>query len=1277
MANPSVISTSAESIYASNHSMYRPFYIGGAMYACVQGDSTEDIDVAKQSTEGGIWATQDGTNNPTETAVQRDISVANDGTTMHIAHQKGVSGDLGLRYSTFTYSSDTWGTVNESVDTVTGAGSASPGNAPGIALRSDGDVILCYEGDAESNMGTNYDRTYLARRESGTWTTGIRVDNLGKVSENIDPLGIVVQGDSANDRMHAFYFSNVNGSYVSTYLSGNTFGQQDHSITANQNTLDAVSVGVGAAARKIRWLVEPTTDTVNVYGFTDADAPTVSTIVSDVLGSETDNTLSASASFAFEERHWFGYLLAGTQDDIRLGFSDRRELGPTYNTTLMKNGTADIFIAGASIFRRSGVLKCGYTYKDSSIADLTYRYDEFTILDANWELADYAAFTSNETGNTTVASSLIANANSINITQAGSMGHRWLIKETNGSILGEEPKLKMQYKVNTGSWNDIVVVGDPIGFAPGGPSESLGVINRIGSGTLRDSGHETSNEMGSTFAATQGNDEYEIEFHLTWTMDTLVNGDVIYLRALISEDFGTTYAECDTVTVAPAYTLRLTDTGMEQEAWRLFADDNATITSCTPLAAINTDPGDLQPGDNFHIGFRVSPATALAPHLLMPFGSQRLEYRIDTGTGFGSWTDMTAKSSAGTETYPFIDTALATAGSQGFSTAIIGSTSLEYGGARNGSINSYVGTEPPGGLYEDADQAEYLWYIKIGGGMSNGDIIEVRMKGYSASNTRAYNTYTNTPNITLGTGGPSTYEESITLAGQGALTYTPENVMEVTVTLGGQGNAAFAAGLDYQDTFTVGGQGDFTAAPDVVFEPTLTEGGQGDMSLAPDVTFETALAADASGSLTYTVENVMDAALTGGGTADLTVIGGLDYQDAITVGGVGNLTVGGALDMPVDMTAGASATLTVGPDMSFGAALSAGGTADLSLANTIDFFPAVTFGAQGDVSFVGGFAFETSFSAAADASLSVVGGLAYEATMTVAGDAALALANDMGLAASVTVTAQGSVALATDMLLSAAISAGATADSSFSAGNVMDASVTYGAIADAALAHDLTMEEAFTLAASAALSVAGNLDMLSAVTLAATADASFLDEIAGGANTYEVAIAAGASAGLALAALVDFEASLGLDATATYSLAPELVMDVAATFGATADTTLLPGLVIEKSLTLAAQGGFTNATSVVFGPSLQLGATADFVLGTQIDFEAGISINAGAGLGYETIGPWYVSISAGGVSQLVLDTPGWYENKPVGSAFYVDKSVDEGDNYTDIGTASSIYTDKG
>ncbi len=118
-------------------------------------------------------------------------------------HMVCGTGGENLFYHIFDMSTDTFTTENEQL---TSALQASPFGLKvnDIALETNGDIIVVYQGDEEDDMGLRQ-RVDYARRVAGVWTSNIAMDDGGKV----DYFGPgIVRG--ASDLFHITYYDNTN-----------------------------------------------------------------------------------------------------------------------------------------------------------------------------------------------------------------------------------------------------------------------------------------------------------------------------------------------------------------------------------------------------------------------------------------------------------------------------------------------------------------------------------------------------------------------------------------------------------------------------------------------------------------------------------------------------------------------------------------------------------------------------------------------------------------------------------------------------------------------------------------------------------------------------------------------------------------------------------------------------------------------------------------------------------------------------------------------------------
>lgn len=155
------------------------------------------------------------------------ISAVQDGDTLHIvmANNDGALNKASYRYDTFDMSTDLWGVVDEAIHTGLTVSDTTAGVNGGlqncdIVVRSDGTIVVGYNGAGEVFMGGTRGRMVYARRSTGgTWTTGIAVGPTGTTDyyrAGCSELG-------ASDRTHFVYTNSSQSDVVHRSLdSSNT-----------------------------------------------------------------------------------------------------------------------------------------------------------------------------------------------------------------------------------------------------------------------------------------------------------------------------------------------------------------------------------------------------------------------------------------------------------------------------------------------------------------------------------------------------------------------------------------------------------------------------------------------------------------------------------------------------------------------------------------------------------------------------------------------------------------------------------------------------------------------------------------------------------------------------------------------------------------------------------------------------------------------------------------------------------------------------------------------
>ena len=149
----------------------------GNFYVAVFDDGDDDIDVYKATDPTDSWTVQDDTNNPNFTTNVITLTAVQSGDVIHIAYF--VAGlDIDYQYGNFNMADDTWGETTEDIDTDT---ATADQRWISIAVRSDGDVVVVYNGDTDNNMGDAKERVDVNIRTGGTWGGPVALDAGGDI----------------------------------------------------------------------------------------------------------------------------------------------------------------------------------------------------------------------------------------------------------------------------------------------------------------------------------------------------------------------------------------------------------------------------------------------------------------------------------------------------------------------------------------------------------------------------------------------------------------------------------------------------------------------------------------------------------------------------------------------------------------------------------------------------------------------------------------------------------------------------------------------------------------------------------------------------------------------------------------------------------------------------------------------------------------------------------------------------------------------------------------
>lgn len=261
------------------------YYIGpfkssdGAFYVFLKDSTDASLIEAWKATDPAVSFSVQGTS-PNLSLAPISLWCDQEGDVIHVVHQEAAStGRLG--HSVFNMSSDSWTTSDSTIEAP--ADPPPGGNIScSIAHRSDGDLVVLYNGDQDKEMGTMYDRVDYAWHNGASWSAGNPVDNAaaGGGNETNDWVGSVIVRGSA-DRMHFCFKNDTTDSVYVRTLSGAATPALE-SFPSALTTLSAAAAHLfpklvswydGTNHRVFVTHLDGTDDLVFGF-FTSADAPT-------------------------------------------------------------------------------------------------------------------------------------------------------------------------------------------------------------------------------------------------------------------------------------------------------------------------------------------------------------------------------------------------------------------------------------------------------------------------------------------------------------------------------------------------------------------------------------------------------------------------------------------------------------------------------------------------------------------------------------------------------------------------------------------------------------------------------------------------------------------------------------------------------------------------------------------------------------------------------------------------------------------------------------------
>lgn len=344
-------------------SLLGPYLSNGRVFVVAIQSSDQDILVYSHDDADPLsagWAEDDAANAPVLTDTARSVSSFQEGSVIHIAHQEATTGRVG--YDSFNMSTRLWVVVDETVQATSDADNA--GLYVSLSARSDGDVIVEYAGDTDSAHGAKQ-RVDYRRREGGTWSSAIAVDNGGVQNWYV---GAIVRGSS--DRMHFFLHSTTNGLFQRTLTSANVF--ETFPGTSIDSSLPVVVTGVvgfgvsydDGGTQRVR---APYTDAnlqISIAEFDSADTPSPSTTV-DASDFDVQVFVHPACGLAADGTTLHLMYVRESDDDL---YRDENPDDAGWGTDVeVEDETAAITSISCNVFTRDGIPRLAYMYEEAGV----------------------------------------------------------------------------------------------------------------------------------------------------------------------------------------------------------------------------------------------------------------------------------------------------------------------------------------------------------------------------------------------------------------------------------------------------------------------------------------------------------------------------------------------------------------------------------------------------------------------------------------------------------------------------------------------------------------------------------------------------------------------------------------------------------------------------------------------------------------------------------------------------------------------------------------------
>lgn len=296
------------------------------------------------------------------------------GDNIHVATKDANgSSPVNYRYHIFSMASDTWTTTKETIKLgiSTKPGGSGQTGSVAIGVRTAGDVLVMYNGEAGSFSGVAQERLFYARRTAGVWTADIALDGGGQADWI---AGCIVMGGA--DRTH-FIFQDITNAaaYERTLTSANSletlpaaFDATTYAANESFEQRGIAYTSGGATIINIPYF--DGFEVLNNINFNSADVPTLSA---------TANVTSPTAAVNAPAFGIASYAVDGTT--VWNAFIDPNADIYTQSNANGAGWTApSLFYTGtvtnlyARVYSRGGAVVVGIAFQETSL-----KYTEFTL----------------------------------------------------------------------------------------------------------------------------------------------------------------------------------------------------------------------------------------------------------------------------------------------------------------------------------------------------------------------------------------------------------------------------------------------------------------------------------------------------------------------------------------------------------------------------------------------------------------------------------------------------------------------------------------------------------------------------------------------------------------------------------------------------------------------------------------------------------------------------------------------------------------------------------